>query len=501
MGGAISIGTTGLAASSKQMDVIGNNLANSNTLGFKAASTLFAAMLNQSLAGSGAMSVGQGVTVAAISTQFAQGSFENTPNATDMAIDGNGFFIVKDLEGALYYTRAGAFHINKEGYLVDNTDYRVQGFNLFSTAAAETADDISLSNVQSSASATTNISLGANLDAAEGYGGTFNVTQTVFDSLGGMHNLSLTFQRTEIPGMWGFDAKLSLDDGTYLMSDTTTQSACGITFDSDGIISSLYIGDIPAAAVAGGTGGGAIAGTTISKPGQLYKDTTGSITLTKALQSAWTVTGNGGYTNAMAWQEESGGVEYLKVDLDGKGGADIVFDLGVSGGTTEVATVTFAAGPLTAGDTITIAGRIFTATGAATAAQVATAFAGGAAVNGTMSGALTGYTAAAGAAGITVFTSTAEGNVANLIAAVTGTAVAPTYAYVQGAGWVTNDTVTFAIDYALAPDLDPVLTFGDLDNGATIGSWTGTVGGSIENKITWDLVGDTAHDITGYAST
>jgi flagellar hook-basal body protein len=239
MGGAISIGTTGLSASSKQMDVIGNNLANSNTLGFKAASTLFAAMLNQSLAGSGAMSVGQGVTVAAISTQFAQGSFENTPNATDLAIDGNGFFMVKDIEGALYYTRAGAFHINKEGYLVDNTDYRVQGFNLFSADAAETADDISLSNVQSSASATVNISLGANLDAAQGYGGTFNVTQTVFDSLGGMHNLSLTFQRTEIPGMWGFDAALDGDP-----SVTTAQSACGLTFDSAGTIDTLYKGDV-----------------------------------------------------------------------------------------------------------------------------------------------------------------------------------------------------------------------------------------------------------------
>ena len=503
MGSAISIGTTGLTASSKQMDVIGNNLANASTLGFKAGGTFFASMLNQSLAGSGAMSVGQGVAVASISTQFAQGSFENTPNATDMAIDGNGFFIVKDTEGALYYTRAGAFHINKEGNLVDNTDYKVQGYNLFSSAATvgtdnndvQLADDISLSNVQSTASATAKISVGANLDEAAGYGGKFNVTQTVFDSKGAMHNLSITFQKTEVSGMWGFDATL---DGN--LSDTTAQSACGITFDSNGALLGLYRGDInntltwggghvanavetaagtigattvnnaqelhPAAsgivltksgantwtvtnaagypratateAVAGtltvdldsneGTGAditftlaglwavadkltfdvaiaptsGAIVGTpTISKPGQLYKDTTvatGPIKLTKAAQTAWTVTANGGYTNAMAWQETSsdGLEEYLKVDLDGKGGSDIVFDLGATTG--------------------------------------------------------------------------------NL--------------------WVATDTIAFDVNKTDAASLDPVLTFGDLGNGATIGVSTGS-----QNQITWDLVGDTAQAVTGYAST
>ena len=73
MGSAISIGTTGLTASSKQMDVIGNNLANSNTLGYKAGNTYFASMLNQSLSSSGALSVGQGVSVADVATQYTPG--------------------------------------------------------------------------------------------------------------------------------------------------------------------------------------------------------------------------------------------------------------------------------------------------------------------------------------------------------------------------------------------------------------------------------------------
>jgi len=511
MGSAISIGTTGLTSSSKQMDVIGNNLANSNTLGFKAGTTFFASMLNQSLAGSGAMSVGQGVAVASISTQFAQGSFENTPNATDMAIDGNGFFIVKDAEGALYYTRAGAFHINKAGYLVDSTEYKVQGYNLFSTAQTIGTDD---ENVQSTASATTDISVGANLDESEGYGSKFNVTQTVYDSKGAMHNLSLTFQKTEESGVWGFDAKL---DGT--LSVTTDQSACGITFDAAGAIDTLYKGEVDTVAagfkatgtitstgviIAGETvtingkaykfvaapaaegdvdigatdaetldnlalainrtdfttndgvkykcaaahptveattntdtvqtlqartagvagnaltlaeaganltpsgavlaGGRAIAATDytvdVSKPGQIYQDATG-IELTKgAATGVWSVTADGGYTNALAWQEESDGVEYLKVDLDGKGGSDVVFTL------------------------------------------------------------------------------------------------ADTYT------WVAGDTVTLDTvkqDVALQ---DLVLTFGDLGNGATIGESTGSLaGGDLENKIAWNLTGDDAHVITGYAST
>jgi flagellar hook protein FlgE len=182
MGSAISIGTTGLAASSKQMDVIGNNLANSNTLGFKAGTTYFASMLNQSLSSSGALAVGQGVTVSAVATQFAQGSFETTGNATDLAIDGEGFFVLQDVNDASFYTRAGAFHVNKEGLLVDGNNYTVQGFSVPKTTASistdtegETLQDISFDNAMSNAKATTEVSIGANLDDTTAYGEKFNV--------------------------------------------------------------------------------------------------------------------------------------------------------------------------------------------------------------------------------------------------------------------------------------------------------------------------------------
>lgn len=391
MGSAISIGTTGLTASSKQMDVIGNNLANSNTLGFKSASTYFASMLNQSLSSSGSMAVGQGVAVSAVDTSFAQGSFENTGNATDLAIDGDGFFMTKNTDGAIYYTRAGAFHINELGYLVDGSNYRVQGYNLTGATAEDELTDISLKNVQSAPRASREISVGANLDETTTPGGKFNVSQSVFDSKGQLHTLSLTFMKTEENGLWGFDVKL---DGN-LEVDTTDQIACGLEFDADGVLAGLYKGSLANQAVVT-AGDGTISQTVISRPGQLCLDETGILLTKGATTGTWEVTTPGDYENAAAWQEAVGGVEYLKVDLDGAGGADIVFTLA---------------------DT-----------------------------------------------------------------------------------WAAGDTVTFDTVKTDATPQDITLTFGPLDNGATIGASSGS-GAGTKNVITWDLVGADAHRMTGYAST
>lgn len=196
MATAISIGQTGLVASSKQMDVIGNNLANSSTVGFKASSTLFASMMNQGLSSSGTLSVGQGVAVASLPTQFSQGSFENTGNVTDMAIDGEGFFIVHDSGGAPLYTRAGAFHIDSNNNLADIRGYKVQGYSLTDAASSNVPTDIFLQKSKD-ATATTEISFGANLDESTAVDDTFEVSQNVYDSLGGSHTLSLIFTKTD----------------------------------------------------------------------------------------------------------------------------------------------------------------------------------------------------------------------------------------------------------------------------------------------------------------
>jgi flagellar hook protein FlgE len=401
MSSAISIGTTGMTASSKQMDVIGNNLANANTLGFKSGSTYFASMLNQSLSSSGNLSTGSGVAVSDVQTQFSQGSFETTGNATDLAIDGDGFFMVKDANDAMYFTRAGAFHISEDGLLVDGNNYKVQGYNTYKTVQTASTDvsdeeaDISLKNVQSAPKASTEISLGANLDENALYGEKFNVSQTVFDSKGRMHNLSITFLKTEGNGMWGFDIKL---DETNL-SDSSEQAATGLIFDKDGGLTGMYKGDIANTAFAA-TGGGTInnAETIVARPGQLFEDSAaGGITLTKqSTAGVWKVTTPGGYDNAVAWQETSNGKEILKVDMDGKGGSDVVFTL-------------------------------------------------------------------------------------------------------NGA-WAANDTVTFDVTKLDVNLQDITMSFSDLGTGATIGETEGS-GATIKNKINWNVTGDGAQSITGFAST
>lgn len=208
MASAISIGQTGLVASSKQLDVIANNLANSSTAGFKASGTLFASMMGQGLSSSGSLAVGQGVGVANMPRHFAQGSFETTGNVLDMAIDGEGFFIVVEPGVAPLYTRAGSFHIDKNNYLVDNKGYKVQGYK---EGAAVQSDIILPKNKD--ATPTQNISFGANLnEATEPTKGTFEITQTVFDSMGGTHLLTVVFTKDAAPGTWTLTGRFDADD-------------------------------------------------------------------------------------------------------------------------------------------------------------------------------------------------------------------------------------------------------------------------------------------------
>ena len=150
MGSALWAGISGLNASAKQLDVVANNLANVNTLGFKGDMTFFADVLSSSISGgsSGTLQVGRGVAVAEVQTSFASGSFETTGNATDAAIDGDGFFMVNDNEGATYYTRAGAFHLNAEGVLVDINGYYLQGQMFREDGQVSALENITLPGLQ-----------------------------------------------------------------------------------------------------------------------------------------------------------------------------------------------------------------------------------------------------------------------------------------------------------------------------------------------------------------
>ncbi|MDG2213009.1 MAG: flagellar hook-basal body complex protein, partial [Verrucomicrobiota bacterium] len=145
---ALNTGVMGMRQFQTSLDVIGNNLANINTVAYKGARVEFADTLSQTMraptpdtattSGSIGMQVGNGMQVSAIKNTFTQGAMKNTGVRTDLAINGKGFFLVKDsTTNELFATRAGDFREDKNGYLVTNDGFRVQGKNKMSPAYTE----------------------------------------------------------------------------------------------------------------------------------------------------------------------------------------------------------------------------------------------------------------------------------------------------------------------------------------------------------------------------
>jgi len=338
MGSALWAGISGLNASSKELDVIANNLANVNTIGFKSTTTFFADVLSSSISGgaSGTMQVGRGVAVSEVQTQYGAGSFQTTGNATDVAIDGDGFFMVNDMEGATYYTRAGAFHLNSDGVLVDTNGYMLQGQLVVDGEAVGPMTDIRLQGVQSEPQVSTIFALGANLNSATETGGQFNTTQTVYDSLGASHTLNNTFTRTELSGE-GYWAVQSFLDNT----EATDLTADGFIFDSAGNMTGMYTGAVGAMA----SSGAGTATIDLNRAGMVYQ--TGTMVLTRTSAATWSVTGLGGYTNATASYDSVGNT--ISVSLDGTGTADLTLTLAGAwaDGDTATYTLTHTAGPVT----------------------------------------------------------------------------------------------------------------------------------------------------------
>ena len=143
---SLNSGITGLAQFQERMDVIGNNIANVATVGFKSARTEFSDAFSQTLReardGSSAVQIGSGVATASIKNLYGQGAVEQTGNNADLAIVGNGFFVAQDKQSnENYATRAGQFRLDQNGFLVTSNGLRVQGF---SDAALTTRGDIQI---------------------------------------------------------------------------------------------------------------------------------------------------------------------------------------------------------------------------------------------------------------------------------------------------------------------------------------------------------------------
>ena len=137
---AFQHGLSGLNASSKNLDVIGHNIANANTTGFKASRAEFAEMVAASMGAGGGNNYGIGVEVAAVAQQFSQGNVTVTGNNLDVAINGNGFFKVQQSDGSAAYTRAGNFKLDKDGDLVTNGGAQVMGFKVDPTTGLSTSE-------------------------------------------------------------------------------------------------------------------------------------------------------------------------------------------------------------------------------------------------------------------------------------------------------------------------------------------------------------------------
>ena len=254
---ALYSGVSGLNANANAMSVLGDNLANANTVGFKSSRTIFGDLLSSQISGSGGTSqVGRGVGLSTVDTIFSQGTFENTETNTDLAIEGAGFFIVSDPStgnASNNYTRAGAFRFDAEGFLVNPEGYNIMGYQL--DVDGNTVGDLTpiWANTQSftPAGPTANINLNTNLDSdsnaiAAGFdplnpSGTSNYATSiqVFDSLGSTHLMTTYFTKT---------ADQAWDWSTVVDGGEVTGGASGVlevvgsgnlVFDASGNLSSI----------------------------------------------------------------------------------------------------------------------------------------------------------------------------------------------------------------------------------------------------------------------
>ncbi len=252
---SFSTALSALSAYSTAVDVVGNNLANMNTPGFKASVVSFADLVTQSLgAGLGETQVGFGVGRPTTLRQFSQGAIQSSSAALDVAVQGDGFLVVRDADGSLLYTRGGNLQVDKSGNLLTSTGYKLQGWTAPSGAldTNQTISDITLPvGTLRAPDATTEFSVDVNLDASATAGPpptTFTTSIEVYDSLGGSHVASVTFAKTANPGEWDFTVSFPDGDVTTPLAPTTGT----VQFDSNGqLVSPASTDPMPALDITG----------------------------------------------------------------------------------------------------------------------------------------------------------------------------------------------------------------------------------------------------------
>jgi flagellar hook protein FlgE len=257
---SLYVAVSGMRSNQAAISVIGNNIANQNTIGFKASRAVFGDLVAQPIAGSaGVYQRGGGSGVQTIQKLMTAGALLGTNVSTDLAISGDGFFVVKDGNGEEFYTRNGQFRIDPDGYLSALNGMRIQGYPADATGNLSTSlGDLLVGQPVSPPQETTSINMALNLDSSAEFQ-TFNPADpagtssystrvTVYDSLGTSHQVDVFFSQTAA-GDWtwnafvpqdaldgsGDETPVAIADGTMSFDNTgrleaETQNASNVTF-------------------------------------------------------------------------------------------------------------------------------------------------------------------------------------------------------------------------------------------------------------------------------
>jgi len=245
---SLGIGVSGLRSHQTRLDTVSNNIANSSTTAYKRQRAVFSEELGQEILGVGRTAggsainpskVGRGVSVASVDRNFSQGSLTDTGIKTDLALNGDGFFIASPQDGAASdqrrLTRAGNFTFNQNGELVTSNGLNVKGWEFDDSGDLQTGElkDVQFDpNAQSSAQVTENISIGGNLSADLANGETTSISSVVYDNQGESQPVTVEFTRTQnqdanpgsdTPDRWDFTIKdgdgNTIDGGSVQFGD------------------------------------------------------------------------------------------------------------------------------------------------------------------------------------------------------------------------------------------------------------------------------------------
>lgn len=298
---------SGLSSNANALGVIGNNLANLNTVGYKSSTASFEDMFNAALGGSGTqgngnpMQIGMGANLGSISQDFSQGSPQSSGTVTNMALQGSGFFTLKSTAGTSLYSRAGNFTVDKNGYLVDPSGNSVMGWNAVGGVVTANSTPVPIfvnPGATSPPVATSTVSNTTNLDATATTGTTFTTPIAIYDSLGDSHNLQITYTKTATAGQW--NCAVTTDGGA-----TVTGYPATIQFDSSGVLTSPASPNNPTLTISNWPSGATNPAVTVD-----IWNSGGSSNLTSyASSSATTATTQNGYA--------AGSVASMSVDQTG----------------------------------------------------------------------------------------------------------------------------------------------------------------------------------------